>query len=315
MSEGYKALREGAALIDLSDRGKIRVTGVDRVRLIHALCTNSVEELSPGQSCYAFFLNAQGRILADSQIYCQKEQLLVDTEPATCEKLLEHIDRYIIADDVTLENISGALGEFALEGPHAEEVIGRARLPAPEEDGAFVEIEEAAVARVTATGTPGFRIIPPSGLAAALVERLVNAGAVPTSAADARTVRIENGFPRYGEELTEDYIPHETQVMRAVHFTKGCYLGQEIVERVRSRGSVNKLLVQLLIPGDIAPEPGSKLRKDDKSAGLIVSTAPLPAGRIAAMGYLRAAYVRPGTELAIEGFPQSATVSGGAGPG
>ena len=99
MTAGYRALREEAAWVDLSDRGKIRVTGEDRARLLHAMCTNHIEQLKPGQGCYAFFLNAQGRILADANILCFEDHLLLDTEPESRYGLYEHLDRYIIADD------------------------------------------------------------------------------------------------------------------------------------------------------------------------------------------------------------------------
>ncbi len=309
MTKEYEALRQGAGLLNLSDRGKIRVSGEDRARLIHAMCTNSVEDLTPGTSCYAFFLNAQGRILADAHIYCRADSLLADTEPEAREKLIGHLDRYIIADDVALDDVTGSLAELAVEGPAAGETIERAGLPLPSDEGSFVESEETLIGKVTATGQPGFRIIGPSASGEALAGRLTDAGAVRVSGADARIVRIENGWPRYGEELTEDYIPHETQVMRALHFAKGCYLGQEIVERVRSRGNVNKLLVHLRISGDSPPEPGSKLTKEEKNAGVIVSAVEVPGGAIAGMGYVRAAHARANVELMIGGNGGTATIT------
>src|ERR1700685_755691 len=106
---GYEALTASAALVDLSRRGKIRVTGEDRARLLHAMTTNHIQQLEPGQGCYAFFLSAQGRILADVNIFCRPDHFLLDTEPETATKLFEHIDRYIIADDVTLEDLTGSL--------------------------------------------------------------------------------------------------------------------------------------------------------------------------------------------------------------
>ena len=116
---GYTALRERAAWLDLSARGKIRVTGEDRARLLHAMTTNEVAKLKPGEGCYAFFLNAQGRILGDANVLCFEDHLLLDTEPETCQKLFEHLDRYIIADDVSLEDQTERVATIAVEGPDA----------------------------------------------------------------------------------------------------------------------------------------------------------------------------------------------------
>src|SRR5229473_1485335 len=117
MDAGYQVLRSGAAWLDLSARGKIIATGEDRKRLLHAMTTNQVQKLEPGEGCYAFFLNAQGRILGDVNIFVLQDIVLLDTEPETRQKLREHLDRYIIADDVTLEDATSSLATVALEGP------------------------------------------------------------------------------------------------------------------------------------------------------------------------------------------------------
>ena len=124
VSTGYTALRESAAWIDLAGRGVIRLTGEDRARLLHAMTTNQVEKLQPGSGCYAFFLNAQGRILADVNILCFEDHFLLDTEPEVRTKVYEHLDRYIIADDATLEDRSAATAVLAIEGPRAAEAEG-----------------------------------------------------------------------------------------------------------------------------------------------------------------------------------------------
>jgi len=300
MSDGYEAFKSGAALVDLSARGKIRMVGEDRVRLLHAMSTNHIEELQPGEGCYAFLLNPQGRILADLQVYCHPEHLLLDTEPETREKVIQQLDNYIIADDVTLEDVSDEFAEVALEGAQAEAFLRQAGMPVPEAENSFVEVEGGAVARVSATGATGFRIIGPPGWKETLVERLVDAGATRASSDDLRMARVGTGRPRYGEELSEDYIPQETQVMRALHFTKGCYVGQEIVERVRSRGNVNRLLVQLRVDGDAVPPKGAEALSGEKKAGTIVSAVKLPDG-VVAMAYLRAQFARLGAEVEIDG--------------
>ena len=132
VSPGYQALGEHAAWIDLSDRGKLRVTGEDRARLLHAMTTNHVEQLNPGEGCYTFFLNAQGRILSDVNLFCFEDHFLLDTEPETRRKLFEHLDRYIIADDVTMEDATDRIATIAVEGPESAGVLekmGIAALP------------------------------------------------------------------------------------------------------------------------------------------------------------------------------------------
>lgn len=303
MTEGYVALREGAALLDLSGRGKIRVTGADRVRLLHAMTTNHVEQLQPGHGCYVFFLNAQGRILADADLFCFPDHFLLDTEPETRELLFAHLDRYIIADDVTLEDRTGETATLGLEGPAARAALDSLGGPAPEGPNETAVWGDSIVAGVNSTGAGGFRIFAPAAAKAELMAKLSRAGATGATSADARTVRIENGVPRYGEDFTAEHIPHETQLLRAIHFGKGCYLGQEIVERVRSRGHVNRLLVQLRGGGPRPPATPAEILAEGKPAGRITSAAFSP-GRdeVVALGYVREAFARVGQHLEADGI-------------
>ena len=160
--QGYYELRGGAAWLDVSSRGKIRVAGEDRARLLHAMTTNHIQQLTPGTGCYAFFLTAQGRILADVNVLCRHDSFLLDTEPETLQKLLEHLDKFIIADDVTLEDVTPTLATIAVEGPKSSDVLTAAGAPALETSyGANVEWGSALVARLSVTGSLGFFIIVP----------------------------------------------------------------------------------------------------------------------------------------------------------
>jgi tRNA-modifying protein YgfZ len=283
---GYQALREGAAWLDLSSHGKIVVRGEDRARLIHALCTNHVQALEPGQDCYAFFLNAQGRILCDAHLLCMADGLLLDTEPETARKLYEHIDKYIIADDVTLEDATATLCAIGVEGPRAAEV------------GASFSEPDCLVTPWSATGAPGARIFAPSGRRPEIVQKLQAAGAVAASAEDVQVVRLEHGRPRYGEDITESHLSQETQLTEALHFNKGCYLGQEIVERVRSRGHVNRLLVKILLDAQEAPPTGTPITAGELRLGEVTSAAFSPAlGKVAGLGYVRADHARKGVPI------------------
>jgi len=295
MTPGYRALRESAAWLDLSGRGKIVARGEDRARLLHAMTTNHVEQLAPGGGCYAFFLDAHGHILGDVNLFAMPDHFLLDTEPGTTRRLYEHIDRHIIADDGVLEDLTAATATLAVEGPQANQVLAALGAPVPEPPHAHLEWGRYTVARVDSTGAGGCFIFLPMEAKEEMTHQLESAGLAATTAADALVARLENGKPRYGEDITENYLPHETQLLHAVHFTKGCYLGQEIVERIRSRGHVNRLLVRLAIDSAEPPAAGTEF-----SGGVITSAAFSPAaGKALAFAYVRAEQARPGNRLQV----------------
>jgi folate-binding protein YgfZ len=297
---GYSALRESAAWIDLSARGKIRATGEDRARLLHAMTTNHVEGLKPGEGCYAFFLNAQGRILGDVNLLCFEDHILLDTEPETRRKLYEHLDRYIIADDVTIEDATDRLSTIAVEGPDAARILGNMGAPLPELAYSSVTWNDVTVARLSSTGADGYFLVVPAERRDEIVQQLEAAGATAATHDDARVVRIEHGHPRYGEEITERYLVQETGQLQAVHFSKGCYLGQEIVERVRSRAQIHRVLKKLEIDTTEPPAAGTKFKSGDADAGEIVSSAFSPAlQKTVAMAYVRVAFAEPAIALSI----------------
>jgi len=312
ITEGYQALRTHAAWLDLSARGKIRVLGDDRARLLHAMTTNHVQQLKSGEGCYAFFLNAQGRILGDVNLFCFEDHFLLDTEPETRHKLFEHLDRYIIADDVTLVDETDRVATIAVEGPEAANVLTKLGVPVLEVPystwtwgGTW---GDRTVARVDSTGSGGFFIFTAVPDVPRLIKDLEQAGATAATPEDAGVVRIENGRPRYGEEITERFLVQETGQLQAVHFTKGCYLGQEIVERVRSRAQIHRILRRVEIDTLEVPPSGTKLKLAEADAGEIVSAVLSPAlGKIVAMAYVRTPNSEPGTELTLGGAPARVT--------
>jgi folate-binding protein YgfZ len=299
-SPGYLALKEHAAWMDLSERGKIRLTGDDRKRLLHAMTTNQVQKLEPGEGCYAYFLNAQGRILGDANIFVLKDLVLLDTEPETRQKLREHLDRYIIADDVTVEDATESVATVALEGPEAEDFLRQHAAPVPLKAHATALWGDRIVARVSSTGAPGFLIFLPQQEKEDLLAQFSLSGIGEATPTEARIVRIENSHPRYGEEITERYLVQETGQLQAVNFEKGCYLGQEIVERVRSRAQIHRLLRRVEIDTTEAPEPGEKIQAGSEDAGEIVSAVFSPAlGKVVALAYVRTRFSDPGTALKL----------------
>jgi aminomethyltransferase len=299
--DGYRALRKGAALLDLTGRGHIQATGEDRVRLLHAMSTNHISALAPGDWVYAFFLNSQGRILADVNVICTESSLLLDTEPETGEAIYQHLDRYIIADDVTLTNLSGQVAVIGVEGPEAAVVLDRMGIAVPEA-GHWTEWRTWVVAAISASGERGFRLFVPLAERENVAGWAAGAGAIPVGREEWNTVRLENGVPRYGEDITDRQIPHDTGLVdRAISFSKGCYLGQEIVERVRSRGHAGRKLLLLRIEGEAAPAAHTKLFASGEEVGEVTSAAYSPAaGAVLALAYVRAKTVQPGVVYAFE---------------
>lgn len=284
---GYQALREGVAWLDLDGRGRFRAAGEDRARLLHAMTTNHIQQLQPGASCHAFFLNDKGRILGEAHILHLGDSLLIDTEAGSHDVLFQHLDKYIIADDVTLEDAREDTAAIGVEGPQA------AALRA--------ELEGYTIGGYSCTGV-GLRVYVPRAGKQALIDRLEQLGAVAASAEDQNIVRLERFRPVYGLDFSEKHLVHETQLLDAVHFTKGCYLGQEIVERVRSRGQVHRLLVPLYVDVKDAPATGSAVMAAEVAAGETMSAAFSPAlGRSIAFAVLRSDYAKPGTQLTVGG--------------
>jgi aminomethyltransferase len=262
-------------LFELPGRGRIKAFGEDRKRLLHAMTTNHVQQLEPGQGCYAFFLSAQGRILSDVTILAQADHLLLDLEPAQRTPIFQHLDKYIIADDVTLEDASDQQTTLALEGAEAKEILESIGAPVPANDYDSVVWAGRVIVKTSYTGVAGYHIYLSPLDAPIVKETLEDAGAKPAGEDDVEAIRILNGKPRYGVDITDANLPAETQQTHALHFSKGCYLGQEIVERVRSRGHVNKVLTRIEFEGE-AP------------AGTITSQTTDPAtNKTVALAYIR----------------------------
>jgi len=302
----FQALLAGCGLYDLSERAKITVTGGDRVRWLNGMATNNIRDLAPGHGVYAFLLNAQGRIQADLYVFQRGDSLLVDTERGQREKVLQLFDHYIIADDVEIDDISDKLTTLGLTGPESRHVLESAGIAVP--DLAYLQFADIAwqyagqhagqqktvtLLRSGEEAGESWQIWIAPEHRDELWGALVKAAARPTGTAALNLFRISRGIPQFGEDIRERDLPQETGQTRALNFTKGCYLGQEIVERIRSRGAVHRQFTAFAVEGAL-PEPGAKIlggdNKDEKEVGEITSSAilPLPGGdRPVALGYLR----------------------------
>lgn len=299
---GYRALRETAAWMDLESRGRLIARGRDRARFLHNVTSNEIKKMAPGSGCYAFLLTPQGRIQADIHLFCFDDHFLIDTEPDLRQKVPGLILKYKVADQVELEDVTDSTASIAVEGPNAESVLTALGAAAPAADCAHAAWGEDTVARVSLTGQPGFRIYCARDRKAAIVERLAGAGVVAAAPEDAQIVRIENGKPRYGEDIIETSLPQETQQMQAISFTKGCYLGQEIVERIRAQGRVNWKLAGIQIEGVEPLAPGTHVTAKGAEAGEVTSSVYSPrSGKVAAIARLRAMNADAGSMLEVDG--------------
>ena len=301
---GFDALQLGVAWHDLSSRGRLRATGEDRARLIHAISSNAVESLSTGQGTYAFFLNAQGRIQADSLIFADTDHILIDCEPRASATLRDHIEDYIIMDDVTLTDIASETALIALAGPDSAAIVSSLGLKATKTALTFARSGSVCVFCAPRPGV-NYCIMAPSSEKLALITELRKRGAVEADERAWESHRVLNWFPRFGIDYQSKNIPHETRQLNAVSFVKGCYIGQEIVERVRSRGKVRRQLVGVEleaagIPADLTVSHKGKL------VGTLTSPTPAPslgASKSRGFAIVRSSAASPGTAVRVGAVP------------
>ncbi len=296
------ALVSGVAVHDLGWLRRVAVRGEDRFRWLSGMVTNMVKDLAVNAGAWNLVLNAQGRIQGDLHVWNEGDHLELEIAADQYDRLLAHLDRFIIMDDVELvpESLAanGVLsGETALglAGPLAAELLARLGLPAPEEQLTCARASwngvEIRVVRAYGALVPHFELWVAAAQVPALWQTLTDAGAIAVGAAAVEAFRIAEAIPAYGIDMVERDLPQETAQMRAISFSKGCYLGQEIVERIRSRGNVHRHLRPLEVFGP-APSAGTALAMEGgAAAGQITSAAELrlPAGgRVFALGMMRA---------------------------
>lgn len=304
LEQSYRQLTTKAAVLELGHRSLLRIGGEDARRFLHAMCTNHVEQLQPGEGTYAFFLDAQGHILADAHILCTGESsFLLDTEPGQNEFLKTHLDRYIVMDDVIIEDVTTQSYTTAVEGPAASELLANFPIDLPDKPFSHSSYEGVVVLRASYTGLPGYWFIAPLDEAETLKQKLTAQVEAIASWDSAELVRIELAKPKFGVDFGPKNLPQETQLLYAIHFQKGCYIGQEIVERVRSRGHVNRLLVPIEGEGDQAFPSGVPIQHRDQRVGEITSSAYSPGlQKPVGLAYLRREFVNA-SELEACGRP------------
>jgi folate-binding protein YgfZ len=307
----YRAVRSAVGLIDLTHRGLLQFTGPDRLSFLQGMLSNDLKSLQPFEGQYATILTQQGKVIADVRVLCSLNSFYLDFWQNLKSKILDHLNRYLVADEVEITDRSEEYGTLSVQGPKTEELLrtllGSIALPSRPKQHAMVTIEGAAVCVIhdSDTGESGFDLIIPRSHLVAITKSLTELGKtcgaawVGENAHD--VLRIEAGVPRYGIDFTEDNLLLEVGIDQAVSFTKGCYLGQEVVERIRSRGHVNKKLVGLLVA---APEPLAArdlILAGNQEIGQVTSSTQSPALKAPiALGYVHKDFWHPGTAVHIK---------------
>jgi tRNA-modifying protein YgfZ len=322
-ADQYRALRQGAAFIDRSAaRGRLQLTGADRRVYLQGLLTNDIVALTPGTGCYAAYLTAQGRMIADMRVFELGDAMLVDLESAVTVPVRDKWAMFIFSEDVQVEDRSAATAQLGIYGPHAAQALWEGFKA--EDAAAFSSSEllesmplyacasrlfqgaPAVVLRSDDAGVMGFDVVVPAEAKPALIAGILKAGAVVASADAVEVCRVESGRPRFGVDMTEDTIPLEAGIEdRAISLTKGCYVGQEIIIRVlhRGHGRVARRLVGLSLDASAAvPLRGAIIRSADRDIGAVTSAVQSPAlGRAIALGYVHRDFTAPGTALSVDG--------------
>lgn len=320
-ADEYRAARTAVAIFDTTWHAIVELTGPDRVRYLNAIVSNDVKSLGEGRGTLALLLNPQGHILAELEIYALQDKLLVLSHASVRERTVATLDKFIIMDDVTLSDVTEEFGSLAIEGPRAGTVIAEACGLSLEgfSEQAVAEVQVDGVAchliRHSHFGFPGAEIIAPREHLALLWKNLrasvvaQHGAAIGMRAVNA--LRLEAGIPWFPDDFNDTVIPHEA-ALEATHisFTKGCYTGQEIVERVRSRGQVNRRRVQLKFSTVEPPAPLTRLyardsadnNPDAKEVGIVTSSAFSPAANTAiGMAYVRREHYALGSVLNFNG--------------
>lgn len=310
----HRALLETAGAMDLSFRSRLCLTGADRVRFLHGQVTNDIKRLAVGEGCYAALVTAKGRLESDLNIYRLTDELLLDFEPGLGDKVSARLQKFIVADDVQVVDAAPHYGLLSVQGPGAAAAVRGLQLfqQLPEKPFAFASLADATLgelylANQPRLGTSGFDLFVPLAALGAVADKLIAAAKTVGGRAvgwDAlELARIEAVIPRFGVDMDETNLPPEAGIeARAVSFTKGCYIGQEVLNRLHTMGHVNKELRGLRLAAEVkaVPARADKLFHHGKEVGHLTSVAASPIhGATLALGYVRSEAAKLGAELVV----------------
>ena len=298
VSRQYLALTGDVGFVELPARTVIELTGADRATLLHNLCTADVQALQAGQGVEAFFTDVKGKVLSHVFVLCSTDAITLDTTGSQAESLMPHLDRYIIREDVQIQDRSAEFAHLLLSGLHSPAAVGETFGDTPTEMLAHTG-DEIVVVRSPMVAPPNFLLRLPTAAKPEVVQRLQAAGAVACEPEMYEALRIETGFPVVGTDISDRNLPQEVgRDAEAISFTKGCYLGQETVARLDALGHVNWMLAGLRAAEAKAVDVGTELEVDGHVVARACSSAYSPQyDALLLLAYVRAAHAKPGTEL------------------
>lgn len=307
----YEAVRNKVGIIDMSDRGKLRLSGKEHLKFLQGMLTNDVIKLEEGKGMYAAVLTVKGRMLSDMNVYREPESVLLDLEPGLNEKVEELLKKFRLSYKAQIDDITDDLGLISVHGPNAGKLVSSisgvdvSGLEELSHKKARVDTAELLIVKINRTGEEGLDVYAPSdsieGIWSVLMDNGKELGVKPVGLDAYNTLRIEAGIPIYGADMDEETIPIEAGIWRALNFEKGCYVGQEVVARIKWRGHVNRHLMGLTMAGEDLPASGDEIFAGEKKIGRITSSVFSPAlGRPVALGYVRREFKSPGTEVIIK---------------
>jgi folate-binding protein YgfZ len=304
----YRAAHNSAVLIDRSSQGTIALTGGDRGSFLHALLTNDIAVLAGGRGAYAAYLTPQGRMITDMRVIETGTRMLLGVEHGIAAPLAQRFESLVFSEDVQAKDVTDELAAIGVHGPSAARMIQNATGVSVSDLAAQYDnmtSESVTIVRDDGLGVPGYDVYVTAADAEAMRAKLVEAGAVAASEETAETLRIEAARPRFGIDMSTDTIPLEAGIEdRAISFTKGCYVGQEVIIRVmhRGHGRVARRLVSIVFSNGPVPARGSKIQVGDRVVGEIASATASPKlGAPLALGYVQRDHAEAGTELTVNG--------------
>jgi len=300
----YAAARERAVVVDRSGRGKLRFTGEDCVTFLHGMLTNTVQGVSPGSGNHSALTDVKGSTQADFWLHRLEKAVIVETEPGGQEKIAVFLDRYIIADDVEIKDETDHVGIIGVQGPESQVIVERL-IGSPVGLGlngnAVVDSVPGVelLTRRSYTGEDGYDLWVRAAETAHVIRGLVEAGAVPAGQDVLEILRVESGLPRYGLDVDDRVVPLEGGLADTVDFAKGCFIGQEVLGKMKNIGKPRRFLVGILLEGLLPPE--TELSRDGKVVGLVKSSVEsMTLGRTIGLASVRRGAEEPGTRFTVE---------------
>jgi folate-binding protein YgfZ len=302
----YQVARQRAAVFDRSHHGKIEVSGKDARTFLHNLCTNDIKNLPEAGACEAFFANNKAKAIAYVSIYHRpaesSERFWIDAGPGLGPKLAQHLDRYLISEQVEIADRTADFAQLHLAGPDAQGLVSKVREGLP--DVTVLRPHDP-------LGLPGFDLLAARAQAVELWQVLLSLQLQPAGLEAYELLRVEAGTPIYGKDIDDDrFVVEVNRIPQTISYTKGCYLGQEPIVMARDRGHVNRKLLGTKIGGGGAVPRGAKLLHAEAEAGQVTSSVVSPRFGPIALAYMRRGHDSPGTKLQVEGTGLTAEVVG-----